>query len=147
MDNADGANVTAAVGTQPVLDGLRVDTAAPVGLEKLGLDPKLVRHFLPQGGKMAGLDHQHALALVDQVGKRRFPGAGARRRIDDHRRVGLENRFHAVEAFPAELGKGRAAMVDGRMIHRPQDSVRNICRSGDLQEMPAGLIGARIHVR
>ena len=39
MDNADGSNFTAAVGTQPVLDGLRVDSAAPVRLEKLGLDP------------------------------------------------------------------------------------------------------------
>ena len=147
MDNTYGTDAAAGIGTQPVLDGLRVDTAAPVRLEKFGFDPEAVRHLLPQRGEMAGLDHQHPLALGNKVGKRGFPGAGPGRRVDDHGRVRLEDCFHSIKAFPADLGKGRAAMVDRGMIHCAKDTVRYVGRARDLEEMPPGLMGTRCHVR
>ena len=152
MNDTDGADLALAVGAKPVLDGLRVNAAAPVRLQKLGLDPQPVGHFLPQGRKVAGLDHQHALTLIDQIDKRRFPGTGAGRRIDTDRRFRLEDCLHAVKTRLANLGKGRAAMINRRMIHRPQHPVGYIGRPGDLQKMTtclitAGLITGGTHVR
>ena len=147
VNNTDGADPALTVGTQPVLDGLRVDAAAPVRLEELGFDPEAVRHLLPKRGEMAGLDHQDQLTLCNEIGKCGFPGTGPRRRVDDHRRVRLEDRFHAIETFPADLGKSRPAMVDRGMIHRTKDAVRYIGRARDLEKMPPGLIGTRCHVR
>ena len=147
MDNAHRADFAVAVGAESVFNGLRVDTAAPVRLQEFGFDAETIRHLLPQRGEMPGLDHQNPLALGNEIGKRGFPGAGARRRIDDHRRVGLEDCFHAIKAFPANLGKGRATVVDRGMVHRAKDTVRYVGRARDLQEMPPGLIGTRCHVR
>ena len=147
MHDTDSPDVSAAIGPKTVFDGLRVYAAPPVSLEKLCLDAELVSHLLPECGEVACLDHQNALAFLDQIGKRRLPCTGAGSRVNDDRRVCLENSLHAIEAFPAEFGKGRPAMVDGRMIHRAQNPVRNIGRAGNLKKMPACLIVARSHVR
>jgi hypothetical protein len=32
--------------------------------------------------------------------------------------IGLENRFHTGQAFCPDFGKLRAAMVNGRIVHR-----------------------------
>ena len=51
VNNTDGADPALTVGTQPVLDGLRVDAAAPVRLQKLGLDPELSAIFFHRVAK------------------------------------------------------------------------------------------------
>jgi hypothetical protein len=84
-----------------------------------------------------GLEHEHAIARGERVGERGFPCAGAGRRVDDHRPVGLEDLLQPVEdreRQPRELG---TAVIDRRMVERAQDPVRHVGRSRDLQEMAA----------
>ena len=110
---------------------------APVAAHELGLDAELVGHLLPQRGEVAGLPHQHEVARRQRVHQRRFPRAGARRRIDDHRLLGLEDLPHAAQNLLGQRIELRSAVIDGRIVHRPQDPVGDVGRPGDLQEMPA----------
>ncbi len=103
-----------------------------------GLDAELVGHLLPQRGEVAGLPHQHQVAGRQRVHQSRFPRAGARRRIDDHRLFGLENLAHAAKHLLGQRVELGSAVIDRRIIHRPQDAVRDVGRPGNLQEMPSG---------
>ena len=80
---------------------------------------------------------------LSDVGQRRLPGAGARCRIDDDRMPGLEDLRDALEHPQAERAELRAAVVDRRQAHRPQDAVGHRGRPGDLQEVAAGRDGSR----
>ncbi len=60
--------------------------------------------------------------------------------------VSFENGFDASQAFCANFGKIRAAMVNGWVIHCPQDSVRDIAGAGNLKKMFTRLISVLSHV-
>jgi hypothetical protein len=53
---------------------------------------------------------------------------------------GLEDGPDAFEHIQAKASKFRAAMIDGRHGNCRKDGERNVRRTGDLQEMAAGLI-------
>ena len=110
---------------------------------RLELEP--LRHLLPQRGEPAGAAHQHGVAGRQRVGQRRLPRAGAGGGIDHHRPAGLEDRRAGWPAAPSHAAEIGAAMVDGRVVDRAQHAVRHVGRAGDLQEMPAGVIG-RLHL-
>jgi hypothetical protein len=121
-----------------ILDDLRIGADAPIGLDEFRLQSQPFRHDLPQRRKLAGLDHEHAIAGRQRIGQRRFPGAGAGRREHDHRLRGLEDGLDAFEHAPGELDEFRAALVDERHVDRAQHAVGHGRRSGDLQEMTSG---------
>ena len=60
--------------------------------------------------------------------------------------ISFENGFDASQAFCANFGKIRAAMVNGWVIHCPQNSVWDIAGTGNLKKMFARLISVFGHV-
>ena len=60
--------------------------------------------------------------------------------VDMRVRFGLEDLLHAGEAGFSECSKIRPAMVHGREVDGPQHAVRDIGRTGDLEEMAAGVV-------
>ena len=119
-------------------DGRGISTDAPIGRDELGLEAELHRHVLPQGGELAGLDHQHAVARRQGVDECRFPRAGAGRGVDDDRIRRLENRLDAFEDTLGKLLKLGTAVIDDRRVHRTQNAVRHRRRPRDLEKMAAG---------
>ena len=120
------------------LDGGGIGTDAPIGRDELGLEAELHRHVLPQGGELAGLDHQHAVACRQGVDECGFPRPGARRGVDDDRVCGLENRLDAFEDALGKFLKLGTAVVDNRRVHRAQNAVRHRGRPRDLEKVAAG---------
>ena len=141
MEHAHRLDLVGLVFPQLRLDDRGVGTGAPVGRNEFRLEPELDRHVLPQGGELAGLDHQHAVAGRQGVDQGGFPGAGAGRGIDDDRVRGLEDGLDAFERAFGELGEFRPAVVDDRRVHGAQNAVRKRGRAGNLQEMTAGGAG------
>ena len=139
VNDAHGLDLMARVVREPCPDGIRIGTHPPVGFNELRLDAELIGHGLPEGGEMTRLAHQHFVAWRERVDESSFPGARARRRINDDRARAFENRLDAIEAAFAQRGEFRAPMVHRRIVHRPKNAVRNIRRSRNLQEMPASL--------
>src|SRR5262249_15025379 len=80
-----------------------------------------------------------------RIDERRFPGAGAGRRPDDHGIGGLEDGLDALEDPFGDLREFGPAMIDDRSINRAQNAIRNGRRSRNLQEMTAwvarGILG------
>src|SRR5271169_2553075 len=124
----------------PVRDKLffdhgRIDAAAPVTTDKLDLEGEVSGHLAPQRCEVPGLEHEHAIARGERVDQCRLPRPGARRRIDDHRPGGLENRFQPVEDRQRQARELGPAMIDGGVIDRPQHPVGDVGGPGNLQEM------------
>jgi len=93
---------------------------------------------------MPGLEHDDAVARRHRVDQCRLPRAGAGGGIDHHHPLGLEDPFHAGDHLAPELAEFRAAVIDGRHRDRLQDPVGHVGRTGNLQEMAAGVRGGSI---
>src|SRR5580700_2128149 len=52
-----------------------ITAGAPIGGDEFGPEAELDRHVLPQGGELAGLDHQHAVPGGERVDQGALPGA------------------------------------------------------------------------
>ncbi len=129
------------------LDDRRIDAAAPVAGHEVDHQAELLGHRPPQRREMARLEHQHAIARRQRVDERGFPGAGARRRVDHDRPRGLEDRLQALQDFQRQLRELGTPMVDGRLVHRPQDAVGHVGGPGNLQEMAAGRMRIELNMR
>ena len=62
---------------------------------------------------------------------------GPRRRVDHRRPFGLEDLLQAFENLPPEPPELRPAVIHGRKADRPQNPVRDVRRSRDLEKMAA----------
>ena len=157
VHDADRFQSVLLVGTKTLLDQIGLHAAAPaVGhaggridarhAQELRLQPEPQRHLLPQGGKVAGLEHQHRITRTHRVGERRLPRASARGRVDHHRVLGLEHLAQPRDHFEPEGPELRAPMIDRRQAHRAQDAIGHRARPGDLQEVAAaGVLVERNH--
>ena len=96
-------------------------------------------HLLPQRGEVTRLEHEHFVARLERIDDGGLPRAGAGRREDDHRPLGAEDRPETFGDLRHEARELRTAVIDRRPIHRPQDSIGDIGRSGDLEEVTAAL--------
>src|SRR5207302_1902155 len=94
--------------------------------------------------EMPCLKHQNAVAGAKRVDDGCFPRAGARRRENDDRARGLENRFYTRENFLAELGELRPTVVENRPIHGTKHTIGNIRWAWNLQEMTASMHHVRL---
>ena len=141
MDDADGLDLVRLVGGKLRLDLLEIGAMAPVARDEIDVELELVGDAAPQDRELAGLAHQHLVARLQRVDDRRFPGAGAGRRIDDHRLLGLEHPLHAGEHRKTDLGELRTAMIEAGHVHGPQHPVGDVGRSWNLKEMPSGVHG------
>ena len=74
---------------------LDVGAAAPVGRHEFDVELEFLGDAAPQHRELAGLGQQHLVAGRQRIDDRGFPGAGARRRIDDDRLLGAENALAA----------------------------------------------------
>src|SRR3546814_20645110 len=74
MDDADRLDLVRLVGAQAGFDGGRIGADAPVGSNEFRLQAELERHVLPQGGEMAGLEHQHLVAGIQHRSEERRVG-------------------------------------------------------------------------
>ncbi len=147
VHDAHRLDLVLAVLFQLRLDRRRIDAAAPVGGNEIDREAEFGRHLVPQGSEVAGLEHQHAIAGGERIDERRFPGAGARGRIDHHGRLGLEHRLQPFEDFQTHLPELGAAMIDGGAVDRAQDPLGDIGRPGDLKEMASAAIRHGVLVR
>src|SRR5882724_642358 len=157
VHHAHRANAVRRVGTQAFFDHVGAHAVAPaVGqaggginaghAEEVGPEAEPQRHFFPQRGKVAGLEHQHFIARAQQVDQRGFPGTGARRWVDDHRMTGLEYLLHAAQDLEAQAGEFRSAVVYGGQAQRPQNPVGHRAGPRNLQEVAAaGVLVERDH--
>ena len=130
--------ITAAIDgslAQDLLRALGVGAVAPVARHPHDLEPEPLGHRAPQRREVAGLEREHAVAGRERVDERRLPRAGAGRRVDDDRAVGAEDVPQPVEHLEAERREGRPAVVDRRVVDRPQDAVGDVRRPRDLQEV------------
>ena len=146
MDDAHRLDGVCLVFPQLRLDCRRIGATPPVGRDELRREAELDRHLLPQGGEVAGLEHEDPVAGRERVDQRRLPSAGAGGRIDHHRLLGLEHVLEPVEHLEAEHAKLRPAMIHRRHVDRAQHAVRHVRRSGDLEEMTAGAMGHEGHL-
>src|ERR1700733_499226 len=137
MDDQHGLDLMQLVGGKPGFDLGDVGAAAPVGRHEFEVELEFLGDALPQYGELAGLGEQHLVAGRKRVDDGRLPGAGARRRENDHRLFGAENALHARKHGKAELGEFRAPVVQRRHVHGPQDPVRYIGRAWNLKKMPS----------
>ena len=108
VDDHHGLDRVAGVGGEALLHGLRRDAVAPVAGHEVDLEAELAGHLLPQGGEVAGLEAEDAVTGRERVDERRLPGAGAGRRVDDHRLRRAERRLDRLEHLLAERGERRA---------------------------------------
>ncbi len=122
------------------LDERGIDAAAPVAGNEIDHEAEPFGHRAPQRGEMSGLEHQHAVARRQRIDERRLPGTGAGCRVDDHRARGLEDGLQSIEDFERQACELGAAMVDRRLVHRPQNAVGDIRRSRNLQKMAPGRV-------
>ena len=140
MHHTDRFDLVGFVLAEPGRDGFGICPAAPIARNELRRQAKPFRHLHPERREMAGLIHQHPIALRESVDQRRFPSAGARRGVDnDLPSLGLEDRLHAVERCLPHRRKIRAAMVDRLRADRPQNTVRHRTWTGNLQKVPTGI--------
>ena len=87
---------------------------------------------------MAGLEHQHFIAGRKGVDEGSFPGTGAGSRIDHDGVHRFEDRLQPLQNRACELGEFGTAMIDDWTINRPQDPIRDVARTWDLQEVSTG---------
>jgi len=96
---------------------------------KIGLSPSLSAIFFPQRGK-GPVSYISPRRPGDSVfTSRRFPRAGAGRRINDHRGAGLK----MGRSSPAPWWRARelgAAMINLCLVDRAQDAIRHVGRPG-----------------
>ena len=122
---------------EPGAHGRGVRSGAPVGLDHTRAQTQAARHFRPEAGEVAGFGRQHLVAGAERVHQRRLPGARSRSRKNDHRAGGLEHLLHAIQTKAGQFHGFGAAVIDGRLIHRAEDAVRDVGRAGDLKKMSA----------
>src|SRR5258708_3636510 len=142
MHDAYRLDALLAVGAQALLDRLRIGATAPVTRDEFDLQAEARGELLPQRREVAGLRHQHALARRERVYERRFPGAGARSRVDDYFAArAFEDALHSRDHALPQLGEVGAAVVHGRKVDRAQHPVGHVGGAGNLQEVAAGGAG------
>ncbi len=118
-----------------------IDAMAPVARHEIDLEPVPLGHHLPQIGEMPGLERQHAVARRQRVENGRFPRPGARRGIHQHRARAAQQAFEPGDHVAGERRELRSAVVDDGMVDGPEDAVRNVGWTGNLQEMSAAAGG------
>src|SRR5258708_28142410 len=146
MHDAYRLDALLAVGAQALLDRLRIGATAAVAGDASAPQAEARGELLPQRREVAGLRHQHALARRERAYERRFPGAGARSRVDDYFAArAFEDALHSRDHALPQLGEVGAAVVHGRKVDRAQHPVGHVGGAGNLQEVAAGAAGhARI---
>ena len=118
----------------------RIRAVPPVARQEFGDQAQTRRQFLPEHRELPGLAHQHAIARRQRIDQGRLPGPGAGGRIDHYVRIGLEYFLETCETRFAQRGKIGAAVIHGGKIDRPQDPVRHVGRTRNLEEMAAGVV-------
>jgi hypothetical protein len=89
---------------------------------------------------MPRLEDQHSIAgrqCVDECGFRR---ASPRSWKDDDRTPRLEDFLQAFKDFSGQRCELRAAVVDHRLIHGPQDTIWNVGWTGNLKKVAACMV-------
>ena len=143
MDHAHRANAARNIVSQGALDRRWIGAAPPIRFEDDRLKAQPDRHFAPDVGEPAGAHHQDGVARRERVDKRSLPRACPGRRKDDDWTLCAEDVLQPGQHRSAEIGEGRATMVDRGFRNRAKHASGRIGRAGDLQKMPAR--GASVH--
>jgi hypothetical protein len=67
---------------------------------------------------MSGLKHQHTIPGRESIHNRRFPGAGPRSWVHQHRAARLNQLAHTVQGFSYNGSKFCSPMIHDRSIDR-----------------------------
>ena len=126
---------------QPGIDDRRIDAVAPVAGHEIDLEAQPRRHIAPERRKVAGLEHEHAVAGGERVHQCGLPRAGARRRIDDDRAACLEDSLKPFDHLVPERRELWTTMIDGRPRDRVQHALGHVGRPGDLQKVTSAFDG------
>ncbi len=124
----------------PVLEKSRfylrwIYAVTPIAGYELHIQTPTQRHGVPQSRKLPGLERQHFVARRESIDDARFPGPGARTGKNHHGVGGLKDRVTAVQNFLSKPAKIGTAVIDDCPIHRAQNAIRHIGRTGNLQEV------------
>ena len=84
---------------------------------------------------MAGFAHQDFVARAQSVYECRLPSTCARGWVNDDRLFRLENTSNALKDRFSECLKFGSSMVNRGVVHSPENSVGNIGRTRNLQEV------------
>ncbi len=136
-----GLDLVLAIGGELRLDLLDIGAAAPIGRQELDVELEFFGNAAPQHRELAGLGHQHLVARRQRVDDRGFPGAGARRRIDDDRLLGAEDALDTRQHVMTEFGELGTTVIQGRHVHGPQHPVGHVGGSWNLEKMPSSVQG------
>ncbi len=138
MDDEHGLDPMLPVVRQHLAHRQRIGAAAPVGVQGNDVEAESGRHLLPQMGELAGAGDQYAVAFLQRVDQRRFPGPGAGGGEDADDTLGAEHRAEFLDDLPPQGAEFRAAVVDGVAVHRAQHAIGQVGRAWRVQEVPAG---------
>ena len=108
------------------LDLGRVGAVPPVAGKEVDGQRQPLGELVPQRGEVAGLGHQHAIARRQRVDERRFPRAGARRRVDDDvaARSGTRASCRRAPSCRAPRTRGRDGRSSGGRSRAARDRAR-----------------------
>lgn len=93
VDDADGLEGVGGVRGEPAGEFLRRGSVTPVARHRGDIEAESLRHVLPEGGEVPGLEAQHLVAGAEGVDEGGLPGAGAGGGIDHDGARGAEHRL------------------------------------------------------
>ena len=105
-----------------------------------GSRPEIDCDVSPKRREVTGLEHQHLVSARQGVDQSRLLRAGSRGWIDHDGLMRLKYRPDTRDHLTSERPELRSSMVDRGTRHRPQDPVRDVGWTWNLQKMAAASV-------
>ena len=137
MNHHHGLDRMAPVGAQPPLEFRGRCASPPVSWNVIDVKAQPFADLPPSIRKLAGLENDHPIARGERIDEGRLARSRPGRGIYDDVTFGLKNIAQAAQDLQAEFGEFGSPVIDHRLIHCPQDAVRNVGRSRNLKKMTA----------
>ena len=120
------------VGAEDLLNLLRRSALAPLDVDRLHVESQPLHHVDPEVAELAVAERQNLVAGRESIAQGCFPAAGSAGGEDERLPVfGLEDLAQLGEEPERQLGEDRGAVILHRDVHRAQDPIGRIGRTGD----------------
>ena len=135
VNDADGLDRAFLVGRKLRFDSRCIRAVTPIAGKELDDKSDPLGEALPKRREMSGLGHQHVITRRQRVDECGFPCAGSGSGVDDDVALCLEYALHPGKHAFREHSELGAAVIDRRVVDRPQHTIGDVGRTRDLQEV------------